>query len=180
MKRLNKKGFLLVETLVVTVFILGIFTFVYTNVIPLLGEYEKAKYYDDIDSVYDAMIIRDMIKKDPNVADITALSTEYKDISDCDAINYTEKNYCKKIKDTLEIDKIYLVSYDLSSLQNGIKTKTMFATAYDRSIREYINSLPPYSSASPENINNKRIIIKRKVDNNGKKIIKYANIEVIL
>lgn len=180
MKRINNKGFLLVETLIVTVFILGIFTFVYSNVIPLFGEYEKTKYYDDIDSVYDAMLIRDMIKKDPNVLDIVSLSTEYKDISDCTTINYTEKTYCQKLKETLEIDKIYVVKHDLSSLQNSIKSKTSFATAYDRSIREYINSLPTYTTSNNENVNNRRIIIKRKVDDNGKNLIKYANIEVML
>ena len=41
MKLLNKKGFALVETLIVTTFVMTIFIFVYQNLVPLIGEYEK-------------------------------------------------------------------------------------------------------------------------------------------
>mgnify|MGYP003303663312 CR=1 FL=1 len=47
MKKLNNKGFILAETLVVTVFLMIIFTMLYTNYYPLMGEYQKrenAKY----------------------------------------------------------------------------------------------------------------------------------------
>ena len=45
------KGFVLLETLIVAVFMIGIFTFLYSAVIPLLGTYEDltnilAKYVD--------------------------------------------------------------------------------------------------------------------------------------
>ena len=54
MKKLNKKGFVLAETLIVTVFVMTIFTLLYVNFFPLLGEYAKREFYDDIDSKYDA------------------------------------------------------------------------------------------------------------------------------
>ena len=38
---MNRKGFVLVETIVTSVFILGLFTFVIANVLPIIGEYEK-------------------------------------------------------------------------------------------------------------------------------------------
>ena len=41
MKKLNNKGFILAETLVVTVFLMIIFTMLYTNYYPLMGEYQK-------------------------------------------------------------------------------------------------------------------------------------------
>ena len=46
-KIVNKKGFMLVETLIVSVFILAIFSLLYTNIIPLVGEYERLKNYDN-------------------------------------------------------------------------------------------------------------------------------------
>ena len=51
--KLNKKGFVLAETLVVAVFMATIFTIIYVNFYPLIGEYEKREYYDDLDSKYD-------------------------------------------------------------------------------------------------------------------------------
>ena len=56
MKLLNKKGFILVETLVVTLFVTTLFILVYQNLVPSIGEYEAMTSYDDIDSVYAANV----------------------------------------------------------------------------------------------------------------------------
>ena len=40
-KKSNNKGFILVETLIVSVFIMAIFSILYTNFFPLIGEYER-------------------------------------------------------------------------------------------------------------------------------------------
>ena len=47
--KLNNKGFVLVETLVVSVFIATILAVLYNNFYPLVGEYEKREVFDDID-----------------------------------------------------------------------------------------------------------------------------------
>lgn len=52
MKKINNKGFVLAETLVVAVFLLVIFGMLYSNFYPLIGEYEKRETYDDVDSKY--------------------------------------------------------------------------------------------------------------------------------
>jgi competence protein ComGC len=44
MKRINQKGFVLLETLIVTVFVMSIFVFVYRNSVPMMGQYEDAKF----------------------------------------------------------------------------------------------------------------------------------------
>ena len=50
MKYQNKKGFVLLETLIVTIFTLIIFTVLYTSVVPLLGRYDTLSYYNDLDT----------------------------------------------------------------------------------------------------------------------------------
>ena len=42
-KVLNKRGFMLVETLIVGVFVMGIFSLLYTNVSPLLANMRDIK-----------------------------------------------------------------------------------------------------------------------------------------
>lgn len=64
MKKLNNKGFILAETLVVAVFLMVIFGMLYANFYPLIGEYEKRENYDDVDGKYAAYWIKRMIESD--------------------------------------------------------------------------------------------------------------------
>lgn len=64
MKKLNSKGFILAETLVVSVFLMVLFTMIYTNFYPLIGEYEKRENYDDADGKYTAYWIKRIIESD--------------------------------------------------------------------------------------------------------------------
>ena len=58
----NKKGFVLMETLVVTIFTLFIFTILYNNIVPLIGKYDELSYYNDIDTTYQLYHIKKLIK----------------------------------------------------------------------------------------------------------------------
>ena len=62
MKKLNNKGFILAETLVVSLFLMVIFTMIYSNFYPLIGEYERRENYDDVDGKYAAYWIKRMIE----------------------------------------------------------------------------------------------------------------------
>lgn len=42
-KKIDNKGFMLAETLVVSIFVMSIFSFIYANILPLIAEYEKIK-----------------------------------------------------------------------------------------------------------------------------------------
>ena len=59
---LNKKGFVLLETLVVTIFTLIIFTLLYISVVPLLGRYKELSYYDNVDITYDLYYFKNITK----------------------------------------------------------------------------------------------------------------------
>lgn len=62
MLKFNNKGFVLAETLVVTVFLMVIFGMLYSNFYPLIGEYEKRETYDDVDSKYAVYWLKRMIE----------------------------------------------------------------------------------------------------------------------
>ena len=67
MKNINKvdnKGFVIVETIIVAVFIIGICTFLFANFLPLIGDYERISNYDDLDSKYKTHEIRKMILRE--------------------------------------------------------------------------------------------------------------------
>ena len=64
MKKLNKKGFLIAESIIVGVFVLSLFTFLFVNVVPLVGQYEAREKYDTINGAYNANLVRTMILED--------------------------------------------------------------------------------------------------------------------
>lgn len=76
LKKLNSKGFVLAETLVVTVFLMLIFTMIYSYFYPLIGEYEKRENYDDVDSVYSIYWLKRMIE-DPSYSITTNQDKKY-------------------------------------------------------------------------------------------------------
>ncbi len=101
----NKKGFVLTETLVVTVFLVTIFTFVYVSIVPLFGKYEDMAYRNaDIDIVYKLYSIRKMISKDSNKEAITSQS--FKRIT-CNDL--ADTSYCNKLIEYLELNNYILV-----------------------------------------------------------------------
>ena len=62
MKKINSSGFVLAETLVVTVFLMAIFALIYSSFLPLIGEYEKRETYDTVDGKYSVYWIKRMIE----------------------------------------------------------------------------------------------------------------------
>lgn len=62
MKKMNKKGFVLAEAIVVAVFILGIFTFIGANFFTLLAKYNKVINYDNPEEIYLINTLYDEVK----------------------------------------------------------------------------------------------------------------------
>ena len=190
MKTNRQNGFLLVETLIVTVFVMTLFLFIYRNVVPLIGEYTRRENYDDIESVYPASLIRNLILSDGNYDSLVAgIDNEhpYKDISDCNL--YQQKNLCNALKEQLNITqvidennnvvdgKIYLSRYELTRLKRQVSEGTIFNNNTERGIREYISYLPNYTSK--DLVIGYRVIIVRNTRVGDDLVPKYANIEVV-
>ncbi len=91
--KLNKKGFVLAETLVVAVFMATIFTIIYVNFYPLIGEYERRENYDDLDSKYDIYWFKRLVQnKQALPTNIWQNYTGQEYTSACDQID--NNGYC--------------------------------------------------------------------------------------
>lgn len=62
MKKINSSGFVMAETLIVTVFLTAIFAMLYSTFLPLAGEYEKRENYDNVDGKYAVYWIKRIIE----------------------------------------------------------------------------------------------------------------------
>ena len=121
---MNKKGFVLMETLVVTVFTMFIFTILYNSVVPLLGKYRELSYYDDLDTTYDLYHIVKLIKNDPNYEEIA--NNHYK-ILKCQDL---ESEKCNTLFNFLNIDNtmdevIFLNTTYMDELKNNQEVSNM-------------------------------------------------------
>lgn len=174
MSKNNSNGFVLVEAIITSIFVLGFFSFIISNLLPMVGEYEKSLDYDSISSKYDAHLIRKMILKDNScrTENLINLSTyDYYEFNGTDICLYLNNiNYCKKLlsEDYLDVNKIILTRYNTST----IKAKS---DKFDRVIKEYIDYIPKYESTI--NINQyfyqRRLII---LFNDGR----ITNIELLM
>lgn len=194
MKKNQNKGFILLETLIVSVFMLSIFTFLYINIVPMNQRYSKTKHYDNLTSVYVADEIRYLIASDPNfdalVGGMDNLVVVHKDITNCNY--YANTEICHALQTAFGITdveitdgptlqgKIYISRYELTQLKNKINTTTeserIFKGPNDAGIRDYINSLPRYTDSSISD--GYRIFIIRNVQEDGEWVQKYASIEM--
>lgn len=143
---MNNKGFVLVETIITSVFVLGLFTFIIANILPLIGEYDKVRNYDTVESIYDAHMIRKMILKsdDQRVTNLVSLpSTGYYLFDGSDICFYlSNSNYCQKLlsRDYLDVNKIIITDYVISD--NFVNR----SEGFDRNLREYIKQMQRYNN----------------------------------
>ena len=179
MKKNNEKGFILAEAIVVGVFILSLFTFLFMNIIPLIGKYEAVEKYDTIDSVYNTNMIRMLILENSNSTSFFPSASEeyikYTKNTFCDQLNNTgneihSTELCNKLlsKTYLDVNTIFITKFRLSNLKHVVKTSTDFT----RAEREYILSLDNFTQPTNAAFNNyHRIIVEY---NDGS----FANLEI--
>lgn len=190
MKKLNNKGFVMTETLVVAVFIMSIFAIMYNNYFPLIGEYERREVFDDIDGKYAAFWVKRFIQHDSFVVSSTMINnintTGYTRIS-CSNIDPTLNEYrqimCNRLVDELEVDKsggyphIYLTKYSLVDFKNRVKNDQNY-TEFSGGLHDYVEFLPEFSKVDSLNFAQYRVIIEFNRKKNDTNYYAYSTIEV--
>ncbi len=186
MKKLNNKGFVMTETLVVAVFIMGIFGIMYNNYYPLIGEYERREVFDDVDSKYGAFWVKRFIQHSSynlTAAMVNSINNNGYTMVSCNNItNDYRKTMCTKLLKELEVKdyssqpKIYLTKYNLETFKNYVKADTDYAT-FSGGFSDYVNYLPIYKVGSLNDASY-RILIEFERNKNGVNFTTYATIEV--
>lgn len=176
MKNINKRGFVLAESIVVGVFIIGLLTFLILNILPLIGDYERVENYDNLDKKYNTHLIRKMILLEYDstaISDILAIDSNgysrYPDLSVFCGKFKNNSDYCNTLlsSDYLNVKSIIITSYDTTKLKQH-------SNEFSRAIKEYIDYIPTNEYMASMYIryqSYKRIIVEY---DDGK----FANVEV--
>lgn len=161
MIKLNNKGFALAEALVTAVFVMVIFSIIYTNYTPIMAEYERRETYDDIDGKYAAYWMKKMIEGRTNDTIVTFPS--YKKINftnpetACNSQFPSYKETCVELVKALEIQAIYITNYTFPNKASIDGTNP--------NLQDYLDYLPNYTRAS-ENGAQYRVIVEMLRKNN--------------
>jgi hypothetical protein len=159
---MKNKGFVLIETIISAVFVLGLFTFMATNIIPLIGEYDRDRNFDGADSIYAAHLIRKMIlksdtRKAENLVDLPENERYY--LFEGNEICYylSNYNYCNTLlsRSYLDVRKIVITDFKITDEFRA------YAKGFDRQLSTYIKQMQSYNNTGKEGLYDfdRRIIV---------------------
>lgn len=195
----NNRGFVLVETLVVTVFVAAVFSVIYINFYPLVGEYERRDFYDDLDSKYGAYWMKVFAQRSnfdfgPVTSLIENVSKGYYSASADDFCGLlpdgsSDRSFCFTMTERLHVKQVIITRYRLDGKDTitgsgtvPFKEKVMNDTSINENFQSYIEFLPDYIVPSL-NAARYRILVEfeRSADSDTESEVyyTYANMEVL-
>ena len=107
---------MLAETIVVTSFVVGVLIFLFIQFTNLTKNYNDHYEYNTVEGLYALKNVRNYIKSDDvafNAIKDKVTESNFLDIKNCDI--FSEKEYCLKLFELNEIDKIYVTNNDFKS-----------------------------------------------------------------
>ena len=131
-KNLNK-GFVLVETLIVTTFVAGVLVYLFIQFSNLSQNYEESYKYNTVENLYSLRNIRNFIVKDVDaLASIEGLISngDIVEITSCQY--FTEKQYCLKLFELENIKRVFITTNKFN--KDLFSNYKELGSSYNRSI----------------------------------------------
>lgn len=140
----NCKGFVLVEFLTVSIFVLGVLIFLTVQFNSINKSYNRSFKYDTVPDLYFARNIKNMILNDSydNLKD-KVNQDKFVDFTDCDTAYFNSRNYCKALLKSEKVKKAIFVTQDLVSFKTTDYYKNL-----DESFKLYISRLKSNNNGS--------------------------------
>lgn len=169
----NNKGFVLAEAIIVSVFVLGMFTYLAMNVIPLISRYERVVNYDNpqeiylANTLYEEMLNVENINSDSDIVLSVSNSNDEKNLT-CTRTRTVGENctgsddFYTKLGKALKIEAIYTydTGKDCGDIENDKGLKNYCEYYIKRKIGEEKNITKAFMikfSGDKENNSNKDV-----------------------
>ena len=121
MKKNTKNGFVLAETIAVTVVVMTSLVIVYTQFMTVSKSYFRTFNYNSVNNLYLANNIKKFIINDGLDNLKNGLNDNiYIDITSCPTDYFTEYIYCQTLLDNLNIKQIIFTKSNLDNLKNNL------------------------------------------------------------
>lgn len=136
----NKRGFILIETLLVTMFVAGALIFVYIQFSKLNNYYDDSYKYNTVEGLYALEDIKNYILNDTMATEYIGSNIEtqkFIDITDCSI--FTDVDNCLNLINIENIKSIFVTTNNVPK-DNILK--------YDEDFNSFINKISPVGSES--------------------------------
>ena len=133
MKKLNNKGFMLAETLIVSTFVAGVLIFLFIQFTNLGKAYDDSYINNTPEGLYALEDIKEYINTDLDVQLYIEQNIEtmkYIDLTDCSL--FTNKDYCVNLFELENIDRIFVTINDFDKQS---------ITGYNEDFKIFINKI---------------------------------------
>jgi len=151
--KLDNKGFVLTEVLIVSTVIISILTFMYIQFKNVNRSYQNSFSYDTVEGLYLANNIINYINEDNYdtlVAKLQGESQGYIDITNCDIDLFETSSYCEQLFEKSEVEQILFTQENLFKIKEN-------SSNLNNDIKNYIKQIKTINSQTDY-----RIIIKYK------------------
>lgn len=134
MKKINNKGFMLAETLIVATFLVTTLLFIYVQFNNITKKYDNSFKYNTVNSLYITKNIINYISTDG--VDRLKENVNYSpngfiDITNCQTQYFNETNYCTVLMNSSNVKTILFTKENLDGLKE--------TTVLDQTIMDFIN-----------------------------------------
>lgn len=135
----NSKGFMLIDTLIVSITVSAILIYLYFQFTNVNDSYIKSFKYNTVEGLYAGYDIKENILyngKSNIYTDIN--SNSFVDLSACPTTYYNNTEYCNMLYDALNVKKVLITKSNLDDLKNLMKQATN-VNKYDEVVRDLIS-----------------------------------------
>lgn len=130
MKKLNKMGFMLTETLIVASFVIATLVFLYTQFRTVSRSYAAGFKYNNAEQLYALENMSDYLKTENLTAiglAINETSEEYVDITSCPSNAFERSVYCNALVDSLRIKQLIVTNENLGNFVKATPNISQFS-----------------------------------------------------
>lgn len=152
MKKSNKKGFVLAETIAVSTVVMTSLVIIYTQFVSINNSYNRSFKYNNVNNLYLVENVRNYITDGNLNKLVNALeesNSSYIDITSCPNNYFLEYIYCQTLFNYAGIKTILFTKEDLTDLKNNLTN-----TNFNETMKEFITRI----STSDED--NYRLIVE--------------------
>lgn len=130
MKKSNNKGFMLIETLIVSLFVATTLIYLYVQFVNLNSAYTTSFTYNTVDGLYALDDIRDYLL---DYQSIVQTEMKKKDYVDDICTILPNQNYCEGLLEAENVKTLIIAKNDL--------TTTVFPNTYNQTLKDFIDKI---------------------------------------
>lgn len=139
MKKNFRRGFVLAETVAVSMIVIGALTFIYVQFASITKSYSISFKYDNVDKLYAVNNIKSYLSKE-NLSTINELvnNNGYVDITECPVDYFINSSYCDILFNKLDIKNVLIITKDINLLKNTPILDNN-SSKYSQQFKNYVN-----------------------------------------